>query len=472
MSYYSSGCPDVDYNFKLNYTASNEWEKEFNENYSTANAVSSNTTVYGSIRESDDNDWYKAEISKAGYISLNFQHAYVETSEKRWAAYLYDTDKNELVRYNYKGNVTSTQGGNIGVPAGTYYIKIVSYYSSGCPDVDYNFKLNYTASNEWETEFNETYTTANPIALNTTIYGSIRTQDDSDWYKIEISETGYKFLSFYHTYVDTSEKCWAIYLYNSNFNEIQKLSYQGNITNVDCDLGELNAGMYYMKICPYYSSLHSDADYSLKIGTHIHNYNNVVTKATTSRNGKVVKRCSCGAVDGTTTIYYPKNVSLSTTTYTYNGKTKKPSVTVKDSNGRKISSSNYTVVYSSGRKNVGKYKVTVKFKGNYSGNVTKTFKIIPKTAAISRVKAISKGFEVAWKKQTKQITGYQVQYSSNKNFRYNCTTERAPQKAIAMMIENLGVRKKYYIRVRTYKKAAGINYYSKWSPAKAVTTKK
>ena len=41
-----------------------------------------------------------------------------------------------------------------------------------------------------------------------------------------------------------------------------------------------------------------------------------------------------------------------------------------------------------------------------------------------------------------------------------------------MMIENLGVRKKYYIRVRMYKKIAGINYYSKWSSVKAVTTKK
>ena len=85
--------------------------------------------------------------------------------------------------------------------------------------------------------------------------------------------------------------------------------------------------------------------------------------------------CSCGAVTGKKTIYYPKTIKLSATSYTYDGKVKTPKVKVTGANKKTISSGNYKVTYSRGRKNVGTYKVTVKFKENYSGTVTKTFKI-------------------------------------------------------------------------------------------------
>lgn len=78
---------------------------------------------------------------------------------------------------------------------------------------------------------------------------------------------------------------------------------------------------------------------------------------------------------GKKTIYYPKTIKLSATSYTYDGKVKTPKVKVTGANKKTISSGNYKVSYSRGRKNVGTYKVTVKFKGNYSGTVTKTFKI-------------------------------------------------------------------------------------------------
>ncbi|MGN0522316.1 MAG: leucine-rich repeat domain-containing protein, partial [Eubacterium sp.] len=59
-----------------------------------------------------------------------------------------------------------------------------------------------------------------------------------------------------------------------------------------------------------------------------HTYKTTTTKATTSKNGSVVTKCSvCGAVKSKSTIYYPKTITLSATSYTYDGKTKKPTVT-------------------------------------------------------------------------------------------------------------------------------------------------
>jgi hypothetical protein len=71
-------------------------------------------------------------------------------------------------------------------------------------------------------------------------------------------------------------------------------------------------------------------------------------------------------------------VSLSSTAYTYNGKTQTPSVKVVNAEGTTLKNgTHYTVTYSSGRKNIGTYKVTVKMKGIYTGSQTLTYKINP-----------------------------------------------------------------------------------------------
>lgn len=111
-------------------------------------------------------------------------------------------------------------------------------------------------------------------------------------------------------------------------------------------------------------------------GQHI--YKETINKATTSKNGNIIYKCNCGKIESTT-IYYPKTIKLSATSFVYDGKVKKPSVTVIGSDGKTISSSNYTVSYSTGRKNVGKYSVKISFKnGMYSGTKSVTFAIKPK----------------------------------------------------------------------------------------------
>ena len=292
-----------------------------------------------------------------------------------------------------------------------------------------------------------------------------------------------------------------------------------------------------------------------------HSYKNVTTKATLSKNGKVENKCSvCGYVSKTTTVYYPKTIKLSTTSYTYNGKTKKPSVTVKDSKGNTLKKdTDYTVKYESGRKSPGKYTVTVTFKGKYTGTKKLYFTIAPKatskitatqttttvtlkwnkvtgadgyrvykynsktkkyeklkdvtktTLKISKLKAgtiykykvraytkddgtiwgdYSKVFETATKCKTPKITkltttkgkatvkwsnvsgesGYQVYYSTKKDSGYKKvksykvnTTKGSKSK--------LKSGKKYYFKVRAYKKTDSGTVYSSWSAVKSIKIK-
>ena len=209
-----------------------------------------------------------------------------------------------------------------------------------------------------------------------------------------------------------------------------------------------------------------------------HKFETITTKATTTENGSVIRKCSvCGETEHVTTIYSPKTVKLAKTSYTYDGKAKKPKVTVKDSSGNTISSSNYSVSYSSNKK-IGQATVKVTFTGNYSGTLKATFTIKPKTTSISGISAAKKGFTVKWKKQTSQTNGYEIQYSTSSKFakKNTKTVTVKSNKTTSKKISKLSAKKKYYVRIRTYKtvkiNGKSTKIYSDWSKVKKITTKK
>ena len=118
------------------------------------------------------------------------------------------------------------------------------------------------------------------------------------------------------------------------------------------------------------------------------------------------------------------SVTLSTSIYAYDGKAKKPGVTVK-LNGKTLKNgTDYTVSYSNNTK-VGTAKVTIKGKGNYTGSVSKTYSIKNnfKKATVSGIstkaftgKNITQSITVKYNGKTlKNGTDYTVSYSSNKN---------------------------------------------------------
>ena len=200
-----------------------------------------------------------------------------------------------------------------------------------------------------------------------------------------------------------------------------------------------------------------------------------VTQATLTANGSKVYKCSvCGKTLKTETIYAAKNISISKNTYTYNGKAQKPTVTIKDSKGNKIATSNYTITYSSGCKNVGKYSVKITFKGDYKGSKTFNFTINPKNTSITNVTSPkTKQIKVTIKKYTTQTTGYEIQYSTDKNFKKgNKTVALTSNNTTTKTITGLKANTVYYVRIRTYKTVSNAKYYSGWSKAKSVKTKK
>lgn len=196
--------------------------------------------------------------------------------------------------------------------------------------------------------------------------------------------------------------------------------------------------------------------------------------ATFAADGSKSIHCkNCETISEAIAIPRINSVKISATAYTYSGGVKTPPVTVKDANGNALhNKTDYIVQYASGRKNVGTYKVIVTLKDNYSGKKTLSFTINPKGTAISSLSKSKKAFTAKWKKQSAQTSGYQLLYSTNSKFKSrNKYVTVSSYKTISKTIKKLAAKKKYYVKIRTYRSVSGKKYYSGWSAAKTVVTK-
>ena len=206
-------------------------------------------------------------------------------------------------------------------------------------------------------------------------------------------------------------------------------------------------------------------------GTPIeHSYGAYVTttKAGFNKEGVKTSTCSlCKEAERTQTIPAVKTPTLSKTAFTFNNKTQKPSVTVKDTSSKPVKAS----ITNKGGKSVGKYSVKITLSGNYSGSKTLYYKINPKGVSISKVSAAKKAMTVKWKKPSttyrKQMSGYQIRYSTSSKMTGAKTVKVSGATKTSKKISKLKSKKYYYVQIRTYKGS----YYSSWSKAKKVKIK-
>ncbi len=219
--------------------------------------------------------------------------------------------------------------------------------------------------------------------------------------------------------------------------------------------------------------------YTEQIAALSHQYVEKCIPATLRDSGVIQQICrNCSDVQQSVVIDSPRKGIISKTDFTYDGKVKTPSAVVKDSKGKSLTEgTDYRVIYSKGRKNPGIYAVTIEFQGKYSGEFTENFTIRPKKTSLKKVSAKSRGIQVVWKKQTTQTDGYEIQYCTSGNFKGKTLKKATVKKgATAKKISGLKGKKKYYVRIRTYKTVRvdgkSKKLYSDWSGKKTVRTKR
>ena len=154
--------------------------------------------------------------------------------------------------------------------------------------------------------------------------------------------------------------------------------------------------------------------------------------------------------------------------YVYDGKAKRPAVSVTEL-GTVITASYYTVSYQD-NVNVGTGQVIVTVKAPYNCIVKCSFTISPQPASLKKLAGKKKKIKVTWNRQATQTDGYQIMYSTNKKFgTYKIVTVNGANKT-SFTIKGLKKKKKYFIRIRTFRNVGGKIFVSSWSKKKSVKT--
>lgn len=159
------------------------------------------------------------------------------------------------------------------------------------------------------------------------------------------------------------------------------------------------------------------------------------------------------------------------TSYTYTGKNITPTATVTYGSKKLVKNTDYTVTYTK-NKAIGTAKITIKGKGNFTGTITKTFKIIPKKVTLSSVSSPkTKQMKVTWKAD-KTVTGYEILYSTSSAFKTGKKTVTVSKNTTkTKTITGLTKGKTYYVKVRAYKTVSGKKVYGSYSSVKKIKVK-
>ena len=192
-----------------------------------------------------------------------------------------------------------------------------------------------------------------------------------------------------------------------------------------------------------------------------------IVGATDNSNGHLITYCAvCGYVQSDELIYSIDRVSLEYTGAVYDGYQFSPNVSVVNTAGNELSlGTDYVYALPLGRKNVGMYTYDVCFIGNYSGMARLFFFIYPQCPVFKKIILRPGEADLIWTTVNAQCDGYEIVYSTSpdfsKNNRYIIVEGR---KKSSVTIDNLKSKRRYYFRIRSYKRTNDNNtFYSNWT---------
>ncbi len=243
------------YQVTARFTASTVWEKEFNEDISTATPMNLNTLYNGGISSFDDQDYYTITTTRDGMLEVNFQHEYLNSTSRLWNITVMDIRSTVL----FSGDLTGQQDEyfipQLGLPSGTYYVRIRCYAYNSINEagntMPYQVTASFTASTVWEKEFNEDISTATPMNLNTTYNGSLRNSDDVDYYRVTTIRDGVLDVTFTGEYINSTSNYYEIDLVDKRSNFITGWILSGQLDYFEFPRIGLGAGEYYLVVYVY-----------------------------------------------------------------------------------------------------------------------------------------------------------------------------------------------------------------------------
>ncbi|MCH5198821.1 MAG: hypothetical protein J1E34_07940 [Oscillospiraceae bacterium] len=258
----------VDYTLSLERRSSYKFETETNDSMSSSDILLPGVPVRGALSSRSgvsDKDYFSITNENSGYIKLELKNIEPASSYKGYVRRISIADPSGNIIYSslIADNAESLSSPNIGLDAGTYYIIIDDndlYHSSS----DYELSFNFTETNGWEKEFNNTPVYATPILEDIPVSGTIsdaETDFDTDYFVITAENSGKMTVYFSHDKGITSREIFRISLYNRDMEQVgNTLVSFDNKESVSADF-DVSPGVYYVKVTS--GSYSSDMRYYL-----------------------------------------------------------------------------------------------------------------------------------------------------------------------------------------------------------------
>lgn len=338
-------------------------------NLNIENAKNLGESAEGKLSASSDTTYKFVATEDKVY---NFTDTKVSEDVKEFS--IYDNDLNNISTDSIKkSKVTYNENNEPKVDYVTYkiYLKKGTYYINLNNTSDKETEYNIKVENEELVDIDSINLDSNYIEIEEGVKKAV---------KYTINPDNATFTSVDWKVSDTS---------------IVSLGYVGNVMNIEalkegeCDI-TVTAKNGKKAVCHIVVKKAGD-----------HKYDSTIEKASTSKDGKIIDKCSrCGDVKVAQIISHPTKVVLNNSNFVYDGKVKTPTVTVTSADGKTVDSANYDISYANGRKDAGTYDVKVTFKGNYTGSLTTKFTIAKANQSL-KIKSPKKKMKVGAKAKIK-----------------------------------------------------------------------
>jgi len=258
VEYYSGSYTDnIPYTLALDYSQSDFFEKEYNNNPSTANPIALNSIYKGYADEYNNEDYYSFRITQKGEVKVDLS----PSPNSKFEVTLYNSHGESMETW-YTGYNDNTNLSNViytGLPAGTYFVKVEVY--SGLEDnIPYQLRVSFKANTNFEEEENDSMSNSNLISVNNPIGATLSSDYDKDYYRLNVTKK--MNLSMYLTM--PSNVRFYVEIFDQN-NDTDKYFYTpyGNGTLSKATDITLNPGIYYISIERYNGDVNK-VPYNLK----------------------------------------------------------------------------------------------------------------------------------------------------------------------------------------------------------------
>ena len=236
------------------------WADPGYDSFEEARSISVNSDIRATALEDDDADWYKFTISKPGTVQLAFTHQ--QLTSGKWSLRITDSNAETIINYNnLPASAARYDAAKVGLPAGTYYVRVFPNYYNALEGAWYNLRVNYEATGSWETEMNNVFESADVISVGSTVNGTSMYNNDTDWYKFTLNKPASIQLTF--TNQQASSGRWRVTLTNSDAEKIVENTFEASSKGGTTSTLNLAKGTYCVKVDPTYSL--SDLTYTLRV---------------------------------------------------------------------------------------------------------------------------------------------------------------------------------------------------------------